>query len=111
MRRGRSAGPGRTETAERVRCQSLDAADGRKFDSCGDAERLSHKTRIERFGVPRPSFLLFEPRDPANLAPHGREAIMRAVVRFGLRLSGLTLLPPSASLTRSGPRRRPWPQA
>src|SRR4051794_27786335 len=61
MRQGRSAGPGRTEIAERVRCQSLNAADGRKFDSRGDAERLSLKLRIERFGVPRPSFLLFEP--------------------------------------------------
>src|SRR4051794_33909781 len=79
MRQGRSAGPGRTEIAERAGFfWDLDAADGRKFDSCGDAERLSLKLRIERFGVPRPSFVLFEPLPNLPSRPPAARPMTRA---------------------------------
>src|SRR3954465_10465125 len=82
MRQGRSAGPGRTEIAERAGFfWDLDAADGRKFDSCGDAERLSHKTRIERFGVPRPSTnRLFEPLPNLPSRPPAARTMTHAVI-------------------------------
>src|SRR3954454_24442796 len=82
MRQGRSAGPGRTEIAERAGFfWDLDAADGRKFDSCGDAERLSHKTRIERFGVPRPSTnRLFEPLPNLPSRPPAARPMTHAVI-------------------------------
>src|SRR3954454_4131681 len=82
MRQGRSAGPGRTETAERAGFfWDLDAADGRKFDSCGDAERLSLKLRSERFGVPRASTNpLFEPLPNLPSRPPAARPMTHAVV-------------------------------
>src|SRR4051812_19796223 len=106
MRQGRSAGPGRTEIAERAGFfWALNAADGRKFDSRGDAERLSLKLRIERFGVPRPSFLLFEPL--ARLPSPMRGGPTRAQRERG---GGVGATPPDAGAntpTRLGLRPSP----
>src|SRR4051794_1288809 len=118
MRQGRSAGPGRTEIAERAGFfWDLDAADGRKFDSCGDAERLSLKLRIERFGVPRPSFVLFEPlpnlpsRPPAALPPPcGESGLGRRPSRVGVLAPASGRMaptpPPRSRCARVGPPRK-----